>query len=159
GRRERRLLVHRMARQGDARRGVESHHGRRKPQADGRDAVQRPAHVLGRVREDRRHRPEPADRTGRGARQRLTQSPISAGDRTMTDVRDAPASSTEQSGGSAQGHLIWYELMTPDGDAAKAFYDQVVGWRIGEPVAEYQGYRMIGRSDGGFAGGVLQLTD
>ena len=77
----------------------------------------------------------------------------------MTDVRDAPASNTEQSSGSAQGHLIWYELMTPDGDASKAFYDKVVGWQIGEPVAEYQGYRMIGRSDGGFAGGVLQLTD
>jgi predicted enzyme related to lactoylglutathione lyase len=77
----------------------------------------------------------------------------------MTDVRDAPASNTEQSSGSAQGHLIWYELMTPDGDASKAFYDKVVGWNIGEPVAEYQGYRMIGRSDGGFAGGVLQLTD
>ena len=77
----------------------------------------------------------------------------------MTDVRDAPASSTEQTGGSAQGHLIWYELMTPDGHASKAFYDKVVGWQIGEPVAEYQGYRMIGRGDGGFAGGVLQLTD
>jgi len=77
----------------------------------------------------------------------------------MTDVRDAPASSTEQSGGSAQGQLIWYELMTPDGDTSKAFYDQVIGWQIGEPVAEYQGYRMIGRGDGGFAGGVLQLTD
>jgi predicted enzyme related to lactoylglutathione lyase len=49
--------------------------------------------------------------------------------------------------------------MTPDGHASKAFYDKVVGWQIGEPVAEYQGYRMIGRGDGGFAGGVLQLTD
>ena len=77
----------------------------------------------------------------------------------MTDVRDAPASNTEQSSGSAQGHLIWYELMTSDGYASKAFYDKVIGWQIGEPVAEYQGYRMIGRSDGGFAGGVLQLTD
>src|SRR3954462_1623122 len=76
----------------------------------------------------------------------------------MTDVRDAPASTQQQASGSAQGHLIWYELMTPDGDASKAFYDSVVGWQIGEPVAEYQGYRMIGRSDGGFAGGVLPLT-
>src|SRR6476659_806367 len=76
----------------------------------------------------------------------------------MTDVRDAPAS-TAQSGGSAQGHLIWYELMTPDAKASKAFYDAVVGWNIGEPVEEFQGYRMIGRSDGGFAGGVLPLTE
>ena len=49
--------------------------------------------------------------------------------------------------------------MTPDADGAKAFYDTVVGWQIGEPVAEFQGYRMIGRSDGGSAGGVLPLTD
>jgi hypothetical protein len=48
--------------------------------------------------------------------------------------------------------------MTPDADASKAFYDKVVGWNFGEPVAEYQGYRMIGRSDGGSAGGVLPLT-
>src|SRR5206468_9111410 len=43
--------------------------------------------------------------------------------------------------------------------ASKAFYDSVVGWNIGEPVDEFQGYRMIGRSDGKFAGGVLPLTD
>src|SRR3954470_17373285 len=77
----------------------------------------------------------------------------------MTDVRDAPASTAQQSGNSARGHLIWYELMTPDAEASKRFYDAVAGWRIGEPVEEFQGYRMIGRSDGGFAGGVLPLTD
>ena len=77
----------------------------------------------------------------------------------MTDVRDAPASTTQQSGNSPHGHLIWYELMTPDAQASKRFYDAVVGWQIGEPVEEFQGYRMIGRSDGGFAGGVLPLTD
>jgi len=77
----------------------------------------------------------------------------------MTDVRDAPASTPQQAGGSVQGHLIWYELMTPDAEASKAFYYSVVGWQFGEPVAEFQGYRMIGRSDGGFAGGVLPLTD
>ena len=77
----------------------------------------------------------------------------------MTDVRDAPASTPQQSGNSPHGHLIWYELMTPDAKASKRFYDAVVGWQIGEPVEEFQGYRMIGRSDGGFAGGVLPLTD
>jgi len=77
----------------------------------------------------------------------------------MTDVRDAPASTAQQSGNSPHGHLIWYELMTPDAEGSKRFYDAVVGWRIGEPVEEFQGYRMIGRADGGFAGGVLPLTD
>jgi predicted enzyme related to lactoylglutathione lyase len=57
------------------------------------------------------------------------------------------------------GSFIWYELMTPDPDGAKAFYDAVVGWTIAaESASPGQDYRMIGRSDGGNAGGVLGLT-
>ena len=76
----------------------------------------------------------------------------------MTDVREAsaPASGTDS---TPRGGYIWYELMTPDPEGSKAFYDAVVGWNIGEGVPEYNGYRMIGRSDGGFAGGVLPLND
>jgi predicted enzyme related to lactoylglutathione lyase len=77
----------------------------------------------------------------------------------MSEVTDAPVAANANNAPSAHGHLIWYELMTPDADAAKAFYDAVVGWQIGDPVAEFQGYRMIGRSDGGFNGGILPLTD
>src|SRR6476619_1313323 len=77
----------------------------------------------------------------------------------MSEVTDAPVAANTNSAPSAQGHLIWYELMTPDAEASKAFYDAVVGWQIGEPFAVCQGYRMIGRSDGGFIGGVLPLTD
>jgi hypothetical protein len=77
----------------------------------------------------------------------------------MTDVREAPAASNEnRSGPNPTGDFIWYELMTPDAEASKAFYDAVVGWNIGEGAAEYNGYRMI-NADGGFAGGVLPLTD
>jgi uncharacterized protein len=78
----------------------------------------------------------------------------------MTDVRetDTPAASNENRP-NQQGGLIWYELMTPDPDGAKAFYDAVVGWTVGEAAPEFNGYRTIGRSDGGFAGGVLPLTD
>jgi len=79
----------------------------------------------------------------------------------MTDVHDtiAPAQSAD-SGSSTQGDFIWYELMTPDPEGSKAFYDAVIGWEIsGEGPPEYKGYRMIGRSDGKFAGGVLPLTD
>jgi predicted enzyme related to lactoylglutathione lyase len=58
------------------------------------------------------------------------------------------------------GGFIWYELMTPDPAAAKRFYDAVVGWSIGEnSVAPGIEYRMIGRADGGNAGGVLTLND
>jgi predicted enzyme related to lactoylglutathione lyase len=78
----------------------------------------------------------------------------------MTDVRDATETAATQAAcGAAHGSFIWYELMTPDAQTAKAFYDAVIGWNIGEPVEAFQGYRMIGRSDGGFAGGVLTLND
>jgi predicted enzyme related to lactoylglutathione lyase len=78
----------------------------------------------------------------------------------MTDVRDGVANATAtETRAEPRGDFIWYELMTPDPEGAKAFYDAVVGWDIGPAVAEYNGYRMIGRSDGKFAGGVLQLND
>src|SRR5690349_21399377 len=78
----------------------------------------------------------------------------------MTDVRDDVASSAaNDTGRNSSSGFIWYELMTPDPDAAKTFYDAVVGWSI-EPQSQFpNGYRMIGRSDGGFAGGVLPLND
>ena len=76
----------------------------------------------------------------------------------MTDVRDAPASANENQAG-AKGDFIWYELMSADPEGSKAFYDAVVGWTISDAEPAYNGYRMIGRSDGGFAGGVLPLTD
>ena len=61
---------------------------------------------------------------------------------------------------SADGGFIWYELITPDPAAAKRFYDAVVGWNIGvDSVAPGIDYRMIMRSDGGMAGGVMTLTD
>jgi predicted enzyme related to lactoylglutathione lyase len=78
----------------------------------------------------------------------------------MTDVRDEVANATAtETRAEPRGDFIWYELMTPDPEGAKAFYDALVGWEIGPAVAEYNGYRMIGRSDGKFAGGVLQLND
>jgi len=77
----------------------------------------------------------------------------------MTDVRDASETAQNRSGPSRQGDFIWYELMTTDAQGAKAFYDAVVGWNIGEAVPEYNGYRMIGGSDGGSAGGILPITD
>ncbi|QGN53275.1 VOC family protein [Novosphingobium sp. Gsoil 351] len=57
------------------------------------------------------------------------------------------------------GGFIWYELMTTDLDAAARFYGAVIGWNISATSAsEGQDYRMIGRSDGGAAGGVLKLS-
>lgn len=62
------------------------------------------------------------------------------------------------------GSFIWYELMTSDPDAAAKFYEPIVGWKISahsDPASAAGGmdYRMIERSDGGMAGGVLKLNE
>ncbi|RYE02617.1 MAG: VOC family protein [Sphingomonadales bacterium] len=56
------------------------------------------------------------------------------------------------------GSFIWYELLTKDAKAAKAFYDAVVGWSIqAEAPPGGMDYRMIEALDGN-AGGVMQLS-
>jgi predicted enzyme related to lactoylglutathione lyase len=79
----------------------------------------------------------------------------------MSDVREtgAAAAANENRPGAA-GTFIWYELMTTDADAAGRFYSALVpGWRFGERIPGDTDYRGIERSDGGNAGGVLQLDD
>lgn len=68
--------------------------------------------------------------------------------------------SAEHDVANPAGSFIWYELMTPDPDAVKAFYRDVAGWTIGEadPAASGPDYRMLVRSDGTNAGGVLRLS-
>ncbi len=60
------------------------------------------------------------------------------------------------------GMPIWYELMVPDIGAVRDFYRAVAGWEIpesGSPVgAGNMDYRGIQRSDGGMAGGVMQMS-
>lgn len=59
---------------------------------------------------------------------------------------------------NAHGSFIWYELLTADAKAAKAFYDAVVGWNIdAEAPPGGMDYRMINAADGA-AGGVMQLN-
>jgi len=78
----------------------------------------------------------------------------------MSDVRETDAPAIREDGGpNPSGDFIWYELMTTDPEGAKAFYDAVVGWTISEGAPEFNGYRMIGTSDGKSAGGLLPLTD
>lgn len=57
------------------------------------------------------------------------------------------------------GSFIWYELMTRDPAAARAFYEDVVGWSIdaAAPPGPVD-YRMIAASDGK-VGGMITLTD
>ena len=76
----------------------------------------------------------------------------------MTDVRTAPTQSFTQQPKTPTGDFIWYELLTTDAETAKRFYDAVVGWNVGEPAEAFNNYRMIVRSDGKNAGGMMQLT-
>lgn len=57
---------------------------------------------------------------------------------------------------NAQGSPIWYELMTSDADAAKRFYDDVVGWTIEAQASNPMDYRMIAAADGN-VGGVMKI--
>jgi predicted enzyme related to lactoylglutathione lyase len=58
---------------------------------------------------------------------------------------------------NAQGDFIWYELMTPDIDGARAFYKAVVGWEIGDKTDQPgMDYRMI-RSGADFVGGFMPI--
>lgn len=79
----------------------------------------------------------------------------------MSEVTDAPVARERQAATTAdQGGFIWYELMTTDAAAAGSFYSAVVkGWSFGDRLPTDVDYRMIQRSDGGNAGGVLQLTE
>jgi hypothetical protein len=77
----------------------------------------------------------------------------------MTDVRTKPNETKAEDRPEPRGDFIWYELMTPDPEGSKAFYDALVGWNIEAQSQFPNGYRMIGRSDGKFAGGVLPLND
>jgi uncharacterized protein len=56
------------------------------------------------------------------------------------------------------GDFVWYELMTPDADGAQAFYSEVVGWKVSNPGTDGMDYREIQAGDGGYVGGIMQLT-
>ena len=65
-----------------------------------------------------------------------------------------------------QGRFIWYELMTPDVEAAKRFYGEVVGWAAQDmPMGEGDhdhpdghAYTML-EADGAAVGGAMPLSD
>ncbi|MEO6248063.1 MAG: VOC family protein, partial [Sphingomicrobium sp.] len=56
------------------------------------------------------------------------------------------------------GDFIWYELMSPDPDASKRFYDAVVGWDIEPQPSGEMDYRMINIPGAGNAGGVMRIS-
>lgn len=60
--------------------------------------------------------------------------------------------------GTLRGSWVWYELMTPDPEGAKAFYQAIAGWLMATGEGE-GGYGFITAPDGNMVGGVVNLTD
>lgn len=56
-----------------------------------------------------------------------------------------------------QGSWIWYELITPDPERSRAFYEPLVGWSISTGHGENDEYGFITAPDGAMVGGVLRL--
>jgi len=61
--------------------------------------------------------------------------------------------------GQVHGAWIWYELLTTDAGAAKAFYESVLDWAIAPGDQPPLNYGHIARADGREIGGVLPLSD
>lgn len=57
-----------------------------------------------------------------------------------------------------EGTPIWYELLSADPQASKAFYQQVIGWTVHDAEPGGMDYRMIDTGDGDFAGGLMALS-
>ena len=57
-----------------------------------------------------------------------------------------------------QGSWVWYELMSPDPDASKAFYETVVGWQVSTGHGDNTDYGFIANADGSMTGGLLRLS-
>ncbi|MGB7654305.1 MAG: VOC family protein [Novosphingobium sp.] len=56
------------------------------------------------------------------------------------------------------GSWIWYDLLSPDPEGSKAFYEAVVGWSMSTGHGEDTDYGFITSADGSMTGGVLHLT-
>lgn len=55
------------------------------------------------------------------------------------------------------GFPIWYELLTPDPDAARGFYEAVIGWSVGAPMSAALDYRLLDTGQGQ-VGGMMRLA-
>lgn len=56
---------------------------------------------------------------------------------------------------SAHGDHIWYELLTPDADAAQAFYGPLLGWSFRDAGMEGADYRLFATGEAD-VGGLMQ---
>ena len=59
---------------------------------------------------------------------------------------------------SVHGKWLWYDLMTPEPSAAKAFYEAVLGWQVALGTEPPVFYAHISRADGTHIGGMVALS-
>lgn len=60
---------------------------------------------------------------------------------------------------NARGFPVWYELLTNDAAASRAFFQDLLGWKVEAPNPEDpKKYEML-RAEEGYVGGMMQLTD
>jgi uncharacterized protein len=59
---------------------------------------------------------------------------------------------------SSHGHFVWYELMTTDMEAAKAFYAEVVGWGTQDKSVPGKAYTLF-TAEGTSVGGLMGLPE
>lgn len=52
--------------------------------------------------------------------------------------------------------FVWYELLTPDPDAAQRFYADVVGWSVDDAGRDDMDYRLLAAPDGDPIAGVME---
>ncbi|MEF2551706.1 VOC family protein [Aurantimonas sp. A2-1-M11] len=60
---------------------------------------------------------------------------------------------------NAAGTPIWYELLTPDPDAAQEFYAEVIGWSFAPSGHPGMDYRIISAPDGMPVAGLMKQQD
>ncbi|URW75134.1 VOC family protein [Sphingomonas donggukensis] len=60
---------------------------------------------------------------------------------------------------NAEGMPIWYELMSADPDASRAFYEDVIGWAVEAQPSGDMDYRMIDTGTTGLVGGLARYTE
>jgi uncharacterized protein len=57
---------------------------------------------------------------------------------------------------NSPGSFVWYELFTPDADAAQRFYADVVGWTVHPSQVPGMDYRVVESPEGDAVGGLMQ---
>jgi predicted enzyme related to lactoylglutathione lyase len=68
-----------------------------------------------------------------------------------------PVVTLEKSRSNKPGDYIWYELLTPDAEAAQKFYASILGWKFSDSGQSGMDYRIIDAGENSI-GGLMPIT-